>query len=195
MRFLAIFLTIALLPVWVALYVLVRLTSPGTFFYKQKRIGKGKKVFTLYKIRTMVYNSEELKEKYLSQNEADGPVFKIKNDPRFTKVGKILAYLAIDELPQLINIIKGEMSFVGPRPLPVDEVQKIPNKYQERFSVLPGITSSWVVRGAHRMRFDEWMKLDLEYIRKQNFRDDIVILLKTIQLVFTLLFKKIFNAK
>ncbi|OGG02906.1 hypothetical protein A2W14_00115 [Candidatus Gottesmanbacteria bacterium RBG_16_37_8] len=141
-------------------------------------------IFTLYKIRTMVKNAEKFKNKYRSLNEADGPVFKIRNDPRYTQVGRFLAYYGLDELPQLINIIKGEMSFVGPRPLPVEEALKIPKRYNMRFSVLPGITSSWVVAGAHKLSFRRWMEKDMEYIRKKSIWYDLKIILQTIYKIF-----------
>lgn len=152
------------------------------FFY-QKRVGKDKKIFTLYKIRTMVNNAELLKEKYQQLNEANGPVFKIRDDPRYTKIGKFLAHTGLDELPQLINVIKGEMAFVGPRPLPVDEASKVPKKYEKRFSVLPGITSLWIVKGAHKLSFREWMELDLEYVRNKSVWLDMKISLLTVLLI------------
>lgn len=179
-RITAVIIFIILLPLFFVLYLLVKLTSKGPFIFKQKRMGKAKKKFTLYKIRTMVANAESLKPKVYGLNEADGPVFKIRNDPRHTKIGRILARTALDELPQLVNIIKGEMSFVGPRPLPVDEAKKIPKKYHKRFSVLPGMTSPWIVGGAHKLKFDQWMKLDLEYVKNQSTWLDLKILTETL---------------
>lgn len=161
----------------------INYTSPSRFIFKQKRMGKDKKIFTLYKIRTMIDNAEVLKEKYLYLNEADGPVFKIRNDPRYTKIGKFLAHTGLDELPQLINIMKGDMAFVGPRPLPIDEAVRIPKKYQERFSVLPGITSLWVIKGAHKLSFKQWMESDLEYVRNKSILLDLKISLLTIWLI------------
>lgn len=136
----------------------------------------------------MVTDAENLKFKIQNQNEADGPVFKIHNDPRYTKIGKWLAHTGLDELSQLINIIKGEMSFVGPRPLPVDEANKVPKIYGRRFSVLPGLSSLWVVEGTDHSNFDKWMKLDLEYVEKKNFWYNFVIVIKTIWLLIKLLF-------
>ncbi len=182
-RLVALILFILLIPIFIVLYLIVRLTSKGTFIFEQKRMGKDRKTFTMYKIRTMVDNAESLKSKVYDLNEADGPVFKIRDDPRHTKIGRILARTALDELPQLINLIKGEMSFVGPRPLPVDEAKKIPQRYQARFQVLPGMTSSWIVAGAHRLKFNEWMKLDLEYVKNQSFWGDLKILGKTLLLI------------
>ncbi|MDO8269569.1 MAG: sugar transferase [Candidatus Levybacteria bacterium] len=171
------------LPLYPLLFIVIKLTSSGPFIFKQKRMGKNKKIFTMYKFRTMVENAEQLKTKYLKLNEADGPVFKIHNDPRYTKIGKILTKTAIDELPQLVNIIKGEMAFVGPRPLPVAEARQVPAKYGLRFEVLPGLTSTWVIKGGHTLTFDQWMKLDCEYVKTRNTKDDLIITLKTIILL------------
>lgn len=131
----------------------------------------------------MLPDAESLQSKYKYRNEADGPVFKIQNDPRFTTMGKWLARSGLDELPQLFNIIKGDMAFVGPRPLPVNEASKIPKKYHKRFSVLPGITSLWVIKGTHNLSFDEWMKLDIEYINKKSLQHDLAICKKTLSLL------------
>lgn len=154
-RLLAWVMFIFLLPFFAILYIVVKLNSKGPFIFKQERAGKDKKPFTLYKIRTMTEGAEESKNNYKHLNETDGPVFKIREDPRYTKLGKFLAHSGLDELPQLVNIIKGEMSFVGPRPLPVDEAARVPGKYERRFSVLPGITSLWVVKGVHNLNFDQ----------------------------------------
>ncbi len=182
-RILALFLFIALTPLWFLFYVLIKTTSKGTFLFKQRRLGENKKPFIMFKIRTMVEDAEELKSKYKHLNEADGPVFKIKNDPRYTKLGKFISHTGLDELPQLINIIKGEMSFVGPRPLPKSEADKVPKKYERRFSVLPGITSPWVVRGSHKLSFKEWMELDLEYAKKKSLWYDLEIGVKTMIMI------------
>lgn len=127
----------------------------------------------------MVEGAEKLQFNYLKKNEANGPVFKMRNDPRFTKVGKMLAHMGLDELPQLINIVKGDMAFVGPRPLPVNESEKIPAKYRARFSVLPGITSPWVINGSHKLPFAKWMELDIEYVKKKSVLLDLEIAGKT----------------
>lgn len=141
--------------------------------FKQKRLRKDKKVFEMYKFRTMVEGAEKLKKKYAHLNEVNGPVFKIRNDPRYTKIGKFLSHTGLDELPQLINVFKGEMALVGPRPLPVDEAKRVPKKYERRFSVLPGMTSSWIIKGAHKLTFKEWMDLDLEYVKNKSFFYDL----------------------
>lgn len=178
------------LPIWIILYVPVKVTSAGPFLFTQKRMGKGRKIFTMYKIRTMVEGAEELKRKCVHLNEADGPVFKIKDDPRYTRVGKFISRTGLDELPQLINVVKGEMALVGPRPLPVEEALKVPQKHKQRFSVLPGITSPWVVRGAHALGFKRWMELDIAYIRKKSVIYDMYILLLTILLMGKLVFMR-----
>lgn len=168
-------------PVFLLIALLIKISSPGPVFFKQKRIGKNGKVFTLFKFRTMVKGAEQLKEKYLRLNEANGPVFKIRNDPRFINgIGKFLARTGLDELPNIFNVLKGNLSWVGPRPLPVDEAKKIDPKIRKvRESVLPGITSSWVISGAHSLSFSQWMKLDLRYAKNPNLLEDLKILVKT----------------
>jgi len=183
------FLTISL-PLVAILYIVVKTTSQGSFLFVQKRMGKGMRPFLIYKIRTMVEGAERLKSKVQSLNEADGPVFKIRHDPRYTPVGKILSHLAIDELPQLINVIKGEMALVGPRPLPIIEANKIPKKYHTRFTVLPGMTSSWIVNGAHSLSFKQWMELDCEYAQNRNILIDLTILLSTARVLLSAAFPK-----
>jgi len=132
----------------------------------------------------MVDGAEKEQAKLKHQNEADGPVFKIKNDPRYTRVGRVIARYGLDELPQLINIIKGEMAFVGPRPLPVAEAQKIPKKYQARFTVLPGITSSWVSENYSHTNFAAWMQKDIEYVKMKSSLVDIKIIWQTIHQIW-----------
>ena len=189
----AVFFLILTLPLIAIIYVVTKMTSKGQFIFKQKRVGKGMKIFTMYKIRAMIEGAEKVKRKYYSLNEVDGPTFKIHNDPRHTKVGRFLSHTGLDELPQLINVLKGEMALVGPRPLPVDEAFKIPLKYKKRFTVLPGITSPWIVKGAHKLTFAQWMELDLEYIKRKSLWYDIKILFLTIQLVLSIFFRKLFG--
>ena len=128
----------------------------------------------------MTNNSDKDKKYLMKLNESDGPVFKIYNDPRYTRVGRILAHSGFDELPQLINVFKGDMAFVGPRPLPPEEATAIPKLYRQRFSVLPGITSSWIIKGAHNLKFTDWMKLDIYDIEQSSLKHDCLILIKTI---------------
>jgi len=190
-RLLALFLLIFLSPLFVILYILIKFTSQGPFFFKQLRAGKNQKPFWIYKIRTMVENAEDLKEKIKHLNQADGPVFKVCDDPRFTKIGRFLAKIGIDELPQLINIVKGEMSFVGPRPLPLDEAKKIPKKYEKRFLVLPGIFSSWVAYGAFHNDFKKWMELDLKDVENKSFWYDLKIVIKSLGFVLKLIIRSV----
>ncbi len=175
-------------PLLTLLFFLVKLGSKGPFIFKQKRAGKNKKPFTMYKIRTMVEGAEKHQTKYQGMNEADGPVFKIKNDPRYTKIGKFLAKSAIDELPQLWNVARGEMALVGPRPLPINEAKKVPSEYNKRFSTLPGMTSLWVVGGLHTLKFKRWMELDTEYAKSKSTLLDAKILFRTFILVLKMVF-------
>ena len=183
-RLLAFIFLLFFLPLLGILYSIVRLESKGSFLFLQLRAGKDGKPFWIYKIRTMIQNAESFKFQVSRLNEADGPVFKIKNDPRYTRVGKFLSRVAIDELPQLMNIIEGQMAFVGPRPLPLLEAQKVPKKYGARFRVLPGMTSPWVIAGAHALSFKKWMEMDCQYAKNKNILGDIMILFKTMGVVF-----------
>jgi lipopolysaccharide/colanic/teichoic acid biosynthesis glycosyltransferase len=185
-KFFALILLILCLPVFAILYVLVKADSKGNFIFKQKREGYKKTPFTIYKIRTMCENAEVMKKNYLFLNQSNGPVFKIRNDPRYTKIGKIISHLGLDELPQLINIIKGDMVFIGPRPLPTNEASKIPERYKKRLAILPGITSLWIINGGHALSFEEWMELDLYYIKHRSWWLDLYILTKTIFLFISI---------
>lgn len=187
----ALLLLVPISPLLVVLYFLIETTSKGDFIFKQKRLGKNKKEFELYKIRTMVDDAEKIKDMYAKLNEVEFPVFKIENDPRFTKIGKLLSHYGLDELPQLINIFKGEMSFVGPRPLPVTEAKLVPKIYDKRFSIKPGITSPWIIKGSHKLNFKEWMELDLEYIEKKSAMLDATIFFETIILMLIKLIKNV----
>lgn len=179
-------------PILLIIAALIKLDSKGPIIFKQKRAGKGGQPFIFYKFRSMVTNAEELKSKYLKLNEASGPVFKIKNDPRYTKIGKFLSHSGLDELPQLVNILKGEMSLVGPRPLPIKEEAKIPLRYRSiRHSVRPGLACSWLVNGAHRLSFRKWMELDMENIKKSHFLYDLGVFLATVSLGLNLAKKEL----
>lgn len=179
-KILALLLLVLTSPFAFIVGLLILLESGFPILFRQKRLGKDKKVFTIYKFRTMVKNAEKQKNALINLNEAHPPAFKIKNDPRFTRIGKILSRYGLDELPQLVNILKGEMAFVGPRPLPLDEAKKIPKKYDARYSVLPGITSPWVIQGHHKLTFKEWMESDIQYVNTRNSLHDIKILTLTI---------------
>ncbi|MDR1190607.1 MAG: sugar transferase [Verrucomicrobiales bacterium] len=165
--------------------VLIKLTSRGPVFFKQQRSGLHGRPFIMYKFRSMVTNAEQLKNELERFNEMSGPVFKVTNDPRVTRLGRFLRRTSLDELPQLLNVLKGEMSLVGPRPLPVYETRAISeNAQRRRLSVRPGITCLWQVQGRNELKsFAEWVKLDLQYIDHWNIWLDVKILLKTIPAV------------
>jgi len=171
-------------PLFLLATLLVKLTSPGSSFFVQERVGLNKRRFRLYKFRTMVANAAERQREIEHLNEARGPVFKIRNDPRLTPVGKFLRKTSIDELPQLFNVLKGEMSLVGPRPLPVRDYQGFDQDWQRRrFSVRPGITCLWQINGRSSIAFEKWMELDMEYIDHWSLGLDFKILAKTIPVV------------
>jgi exopolysaccharide biosynthesis polyprenyl glycosylphosphotransferase len=171
-------------PLLACVALAIKLTSPGPVFFTQERVGVNKRRFKLYKFRTMVPNAEKLMPQLVSKNEASGPVFKIKNDPRITPIGKWLRRSSIDELPQLLNVLKGDMSLVGPRPLPVRDYEGFSEDWQRRrFSVKPGITCLWQVNGRSDISFDRWMLLDLQYMDEWSLWLDVKILAKTIPAV------------
>ena len=175
-------LLVALAPLLLLLALLVRLSSPGPVIYRQQRAGLNGQPFTMYKFRSMNVAADELKLALAAQNEMDGPVFKIANDPRITRLGRILRRHSLDELPQLWNVLRGEMSLVGPRPLPVEEVHRFDNfAHRRRLSMKPGLTCLWQVRGRNEITsFEEWVRLDLEYIDQWSLWLDLKILLATI---------------
>jgi lipopolysaccharide/colanic/teichoic acid biosynthesis glycosyltransferase len=172
------------LPLLGILVIIIRFTSPGApALFTQFRTGKGGKRFRMYKFRSMVPNAEALKEKYAHLNELQWPDFKITNDPRITKVGKILRKTSLDELPQLINVLKGEMSLVGPRPTSFGaETYKL--WHTERLDVMPGLTGLWQIIGRAQLEFDDRLRLDIAYIERAGIWFDIVILFRTVAAVF-----------
>lgn len=163
--------------------LLIYLDDPGPVLFKQQRTGKGGKRFGIYKFRTMVTNAEELKVKYMHLNELTWPDFKITNDPRVTKIGNILRKTSLDEIPQLFNVINGDMSLVGPRPTSFD-VSTYSLWHTERLEVTPGITGLWQVKGRSDVDFDDRIALDVEYIENQSLMLDIKILFWTVASVF-----------
>lgn len=173
----------ALSPLLLALTILIRLTSRGSVLYRQTRCGLSGRKFTLYKFRSMRAGADLLKEELEALNEVDGPVFKIKNDPRCTGVGRLMRRLSLDELPQLFNILKGDMSFVGPRPPLPEEVEKYERWQRRRLRMQPGLTCLWALEGRSHLNFKRWMELDLEYIDHWSPMLDCKILLKTIPVV------------
>ena len=173
-----------LAPFFFLIALLIKLTSPGTAFFVQERVGLNKRRFRLYKFRTMVPGAEKKLAELEQLNEVSGPVFKIKNDPRITWIGKFLRKTSVDELPQLINVLKGDMSLVGPRPLPIRDYEGFDEDWhRRRFSVRPGITCLWQVNGRSNTPFDKWMKLDMEYIDNWSLLLDFKILAKTLPAV------------
>ena len=171
-------------PILIFAAIAIKLTSPGPVFFLQERIGLNKRRFKIFKFRTMVPNAEKLIAGLENQNEVSGPVFKIKDDPRITPIGKFLRRSSVDELPQLINVLKGDMSLVGPRPLPVRDYQGFSEDWQRRrFSVKPGITCLWQVNGRSGISFDQWMLLDLQYMDEWSIWLDLKILAKTVPAV------------
>lgn len=172
-------LIVLLTPFWIIIPVWIRRTSPGPALFCQERVGKHGRFFTMYKFRTMVVGADRMVDQLAALNEMDGPVFKIKNDPRFTSIGQFLRTTSIDELPQLFNVFKGDMSLVGPRPPIMAEVLHYVPWQRKRLSVMPGITCLWQVTGRNEIKFDEWMQLDLQYIDNWSLTLDCKILLQT----------------
>jgi lipopolysaccharide/colanic/teichoic acid biosynthesis glycosyltransferase len=178
-------LLILLSPFMLIVGLLVWLSSFGPIIYKQKRVGFRGRQFDLYKFRTMIVGADEIRVELDDRNEMDGPAFKMKNDPRITRIGKFLRRSGLDELPQLINVFKGEMSLIGPRP-PLPEETKHYKRWQlRRLSVKPGLSCFWQIKpDRNNINFEKWMELDLAYIDNWSLRLDFIILLKTIKTVF-----------
>jgi len=175
-----------LLPLMAIVALLIKIDSKGAVFFKQKRVGLNGRKFTLYKFRSMLDDAESRLAELEDSNEMDGPVFKIKNDPRVTKIGKVLRKFSIDELPQLWNVFKGDMSLVGPRPPLPSEVEKYQRKQRRRLSMRPGITCTWQVSGRNKiLSFEDWTELDLAYIDNWSLSRDLMILLRTIPAVLS----------
>jgi lipopolysaccharide/colanic/teichoic acid biosynthesis glycosyltransferase len=173
-----------LLPFGLLIALLVWLDDPGPVLFRQYRTGMGAQRFPMYKFRTMVTNAEELKATYAHLNELTWPDFKITDDPRVTRIGRFLRKTSLDELPQILNVLKGDMSLVGPRPTSFD-VTTYSLWHTERLEVLPGITGLWQVSGRSDVDFDERLQLDIEYIERQSLLFDLVILFRTVGAIFT----------
>jgi len=176
---------VILAPLLFLFALVVKTTSPGPIFFRQQRSGLNGRPFTLYKFRTMVTNAEQLKHELAAMNEMSGPVFKLTNDPRITAFGKFMRKFSIDEWPQFYNVLRGEMSLVGPRPLPVDEVKRFNDlAHRRRLSVKPGLTCLWQISGRNNVKdFKDWVRLDLEYIDNWSLWLDFKILLRTVPVV------------
>jgi exopolysaccharide biosynthesis polyprenyl glycosylphosphotransferase len=183
-RFIDIVLSFLLLifcsPLLIGVAILIKLTSKGPVFFSQDRLGFNKRIFKCYKFRTMVVGAERNQAALEAHNEMDGAAFKMKNDPRVTQFGRFLRRTSIDELPQLLNVLKGDISLVGPRPLPVRDYERFDRYwYCRRLSVLPGITCTWQISGRSDISFEKWMELDMEYIDHWSLLTDLKILLLT----------------
>lgn len=172
-------------PVFLVVGILVKLTSPGPVLFKQKRVGVGGKEFLCYKFRSMRVDAEELRKELLHLNETTGPIFKIREDPRHTPIGRIIRKYSLDELPQLFNVLQGDMSMVGPRPPIPQEVAHYDAHTRRRLSVKPGLTCIWQVSGRSNIGFEQWVELDLHYIDTMSFWGDVVLIARTVPAVIT----------
>ncbi|HRK29711.1 MAG TPA: sugar transferase [Tepidisphaeraceae bacterium] len=175
---------VVLSPVLLVVALAIKMTDPkGPVIFKQKRAGIGGRPFQIYKFRTMRADAEAMKAQLAKLNEQDGPAFKITNDPRVTRIGHFLRKTSLDELPQLFNVLKGDMSIVGPRPLPVSEADACDPWHKRRLDVAPGLTCIWQVHGRSRVTFDEWARMDIRYIKRRKLWHDITLILQTIPAV------------
>jgi lipopolysaccharide/colanic/teichoic acid biosynthesis glycosyltransferase len=174
-----------LLPLFIIIGCIIKFENwKAPILFKQIRIGKDQREFYMYKFRSMVTNAEQLKGMLANQNEATGPVFKMKNDPRVTKFGRFIRKTSIDELPQLFNVLKGDMSLVGPRPPIPEEVKHYTSYERQRLTVTPGLTCYWQVSGRSNTSFERWVELDLKYIQERNLIIDFKLILKTVVVLF-----------
>lgn len=173
------------IPIFILISLIIKLESKGPIIFKQLRAGKDGKPFFMYKFRSMRYEAEDEKERIIHLNEKKGPIFKIREDPRLTKFGKFLRRTSLDEVPQLYNVLIGEMSLVGPRSLPVDEMERCTKRQKKRLTVKPGITCLWQIRGRSMLGFRRWMALDLYYVKHRSLFLDLYILIKTIPACIT----------
>ena len=176
---------VVLAPLMLGVALAIKLTSRGPMLFRQERVGYHGRSFNMLKFRSMVTNAEELKKKLLAQNEQTGPVFKMQRDPRITAIGRWIRKFSVDELPQLINVLRGEMTIVGPRPPVPSEVAQYEAWQRRRFSVRPGLTCVWQVSGRNHISFEEWMYLDMLYIDHWSLAEDFALILKTVPVVIT----------
>jgi exopolysaccharide biosynthesis polyprenyl glycosylphosphotransferase len=174
---------IFLFPVFVVIGILIKVDSSGPIIYKSRRYGRRGKIFNMYKFRSMTQNAEDEMCKFREHNEVDGPIFKIKNDPRVTRFGRLLRKYSLDELPQIFNVLMGDMSLVGPRPFPIDQIEREDLKQLKRLEVRPGITGLWQIRGRSDISFTRLIRWDIWYINNWSFLLDLTIILKTIPVV------------
>ena len=181
------------LPLQMIISVCIFLDSGYPVLFKQIRIGVKNKPFVMFKFRTMVIGSEKIQHTLKEKNEADGPVFKIRNDPRFTRIGRFLSHTGFDELPQLWNVLIGDMALIGPRPLPLEEASKLTLWQKKRHAVKPGIISPWILDGYHSKPFNTWMRSDIDYTKKKSFIYDLRICLWMIPYLWSLTTREIIN--
>ena len=167
------------LPVQIVIGILIVLTSGFPVVFRQRRIGKNGETFVMYKFRTMVIRAEKHKSSYVHLNESQGPAFKIWNDPRFTRIGAFLSHSGLDELPQLVNVIQGDMALIGPRPLPLSEARKLKPWMRVRERILPGIISPAILTGKYHENFDAWMRSDVRYVQKKNVWGDVELFIRS----------------
>lgn len=172
-------------PIFLLVALLVKITSPGPVIFRQTRVGVGGRLFTCYKFRSMYQDAERRKAELMHLNEATGPVFKMKHDPRITPVGRFIRKLSLDELPQLFNVLRGDMSIVGPRPPVPQEVAHYSEHELQRLSVVPGLTCLWQISGRSTIGFERWVELDLAYIDNMSFWNDLKIIAMTVPAVVT----------
>jgi lipopolysaccharide/colanic/teichoic acid biosynthesis glycosyltransferase len=161
----------------------IKMSDRGPVFFSQRRAGLGGRPFTIYKFRTMITDAESKKEQLRKKSEQDGPAFKIKHDPRINRIGRFLRETSLDELPQLFNVLRGDMSLVGPRPLPVEESNRCATWHRRRLDVTPGLTCIWQIKGRGNVSFAEWIRMDRRYIRARNFWVDLKLILMTVPAV------------
>jgi lipopolysaccharide/colanic/teichoic acid biosynthesis glycosyltransferase len=176
---------VLLFPVFVAVAVAIKATSRGPIFFRQWRAGLGGKPFLMYKFRSMAADAERRKAELLASNEQDGPAFKIRKDPRVTRVGRFLRSTSLDELPQLWNVLRGQMSLVGPRPLPCHESDACRGWLRQRLDVAPGLTCIWQVTGRSKVSFTDWVRMDLRYVRSRSPWQDLKLVLQTLPAILS----------
>jgi len=186
-------LFVTALPIMGGVALFVALVDGFPILYRQRRVGKNGIPFTMYKFRTMTVGADRQQKKYARMNEADGPVFKIRSDPRFTRTGRFLSHTGLDELPQLFNVMHGEMALFGPRPLPTTEASTLTKRQRERHRIKPGIISPWIFEGYHSRPFDEWMKSDIAYANEKSAWGDLVLFGKAVVFVGKLLIREIYR--
>jgi len=173
------------LPLMLLTAAVIKLTSRGPVIFRQKRVGRGGRIFTMYKFRSMQQGAENIRPLVQDLNEKDGPVFKIRDDPRLTPTGRFVRRSSIDELPQLINVLRGEMSLVGPRPMLVDEARQDHRMARVRTAVKPGLTCLWQISGRCELSYEDWLRLDLYYLRNRGLLLDLMILVQTVPAVIS----------